>query len=89
MDNNKCSKCKHFDRYYIKGVKQFNKTVFVWCTRKHESVSIHDCCERYKAGVRGRGIIGSRVKVCLNDLLTEISAIRYVIEAEANSGQDE
>ncbi|MDE6618750.1 MAG: hypothetical protein K2K13_06985 [Clostridiales bacterium] len=80
----KCSQCKHFERYYTKGVKRFSKTEFGLCTQKHESVNIHDCCERYKAGVRYRGIISKRVKVCLNELLTEISAIRMVIEEEAD-----
>ena len=83
MDN-RCSQCKHFERYYIKGVKRFNKTNFGQCTQKRDIVNIHDCCERYKAGVRDRDITDRRVKVSLNDLLTEISAIRQVIEEEAN-----
>ena len=86
--NNKCSQCKHFDRYYVKGVKRFNKTDFGWCTKKHECVSFRDCCERYEAGVRYRGI-SRRAKVYINDLLTEISAIRMVIEEEANGEQQE
>ena len=88
MDNKRCSQCKYFDRYYTKGVKQFNKTNFGWCTRKHECVSIHDCCERYKEGVRDRDITNSRLKVSLNDLLTEISAIRMVIEEEGGVKQE-
>ncbi len=84
MDNTRCSQCKHFERYYTKGVKRFNKTAYGRCTQKRDCVSIHDCCERYKAGARDRGITNERVKVCLNDLLAEISAIRMVIEEEAN-----
>lgn len=86
--NNRCSKCKHFDRYYTKGVTHFNKTVFGWCTKKHESLNVHDCCERYEAGTRTRGI-SRRAKICINDLLTEITAIRNVIEAEASGEQEE
>lgn len=84
MGNQRCSQCKHFNRYYLKGVKRFNKTTFGWCTQKRDVVNIHDGCERYKAGVKDRGINNERVKVCLNELLTEISAIRHVIEEEAD-----
>ena len=87
MNNTRCSQCKHFERYYTKGVKRFNKTNWGRCTQKRASVSIYDCCERFKAGVRDRGINNERIKVCLNDLLTEISAIRMVIEDEVNSEQ--
>lgn len=88
MDNKRCNMCKHFNRYYTKGVTRFNQTEYGWCTRKCESVNIHDYCERYEVRIKARGI-NRRAKVCLNELLTEISAIRKVIEEEANGVQEE
>ena len=78
---NKCGRCKYLDRYYTKGVTKFDKTEFGWCMVKMDSVNVFECCERYEK----RKLVykaSRRAKACLNDLLTEISEIRKIIEAE-------
>ena len=84
IDNNiTCSRCKYLDRYYIKGVTRFSKTEYGWCSKKRESIKISQACEQYEQR-KNIGKVSRRVKVCLNDLLTEITEIRKMIEAEQN-----
>ncbi|MDE6028864.1 MAG: hypothetical protein K2F90_00910 [Clostridiales bacterium] len=86
MENNVCGKCKYFDRYYTKGIKRYDRTEFGWCSSRRNSVNANECCEHYQAVNNVRGV-SRRVKVCLSDLLTELSAIRMIIEDEANDEQ--
>ena len=76
-----CYKCKNFDRYYTKGVKQFDKTQIGWCYVNRKDVNIHDCCDKYELKTR-RGICKITLRSCLNDLLNELSSIRQVFEAD-------
>lgn len=72
MENKKCSKCKYLDMYYTKGVKHFSQTDFGWCRCRKESVNVRDCrCDLYEVQ-KNVGRIDRRVKVNLNDMLTEI-----------------
>lgn len=81
-EEKKCSRCRYLDRYYTKGVTRFNKTDFGWCICKHKSVNIReDRCDKYEARKNAR-VPSRRIQVCLNDLLTEISEVRKIIEAE-------
>ena len=79
MKSEQCYKCKNFDRYYTKGVKQFDKTKCGWCCKKQDIVTIHDFCENYILEHKSNKIIG-RTNYYLDVLLTEITAIRAVIE---------
>lgn len=76
-----CYRCKHFLRYYTKGVKQHNKTAFGWCCQKTDSVEIHGTCENFALNPRrkkSRKLLG----YYLGNLLTEISSIRMILEEE-------
>ena len=81
MENGKekCSTCRHWDRYYTKGVKRYNKTGCGWCCKKQENVTAHESCEEYVKTYHYR-TSKYAIKRCLNDILTEITSIRTVIE---------
>ena len=83
----KCYKCRFFCRYYTRGVKQFNRTKFGWGYKRSEVKDAGDCCEIYIYEPLKRGS-KKLVKVCLNDLLTEISEVRKVIEAERDERRE-
>lgn len=78
--NGKCSRCKYFNRYYTKGMKQFNKTKFGWCQKSGVKEASASCPE---FSIKQKGDNGLLfLKICLNDLLTEISEIRKILEVE-------
>lgn len=82
LDSNKqCFRCKKFDRYYVRGVRQFNRTDFGRCCEKQDSVNMHDCCDQFVAKTV-RKMPKKMLSYCLSDLLTDISEIRKVIEDE-------
>ena len=84
MNIKTCSKCRYLDRYYIKGATRFSKTEFGWCMYKNKSIDIReDYCEKYEARKRPK-VPSRRIQVCLNDLLTEISEVRKILEAESD-----
>ncbi len=78
-----CFACRTSDRFYIKDVTHFNKSKFGWCCRKVAPTTIHESCDNYmpRQYRRKRSL---RAKLCLNDLLTEISELRTIIEEEYN-----
>lgn len=86
-ENKHCYMCRDFSRYYTKGAKRFDKTEFGWCCERRESVNIHYCCDKWKGRLNRRKINGL-TKLYLNDILTEISTIRMIIEEE-NCNDDE
>ena len=86
--NNQCSKCKFFDRYYTKEIKQFKRTKCGWCYKKADSVCVNDCCENFTYGCKPRRRT-KFINYYLNDLLTQLSAIRAIIEADCNESEDE
>ena len=80
-DNRKCRKCHYFDRYYTKGIKRFNGTQIGRCRKKGEQVGGNDACEQFS--VKHNYASRSRcLRVSVNDLLTELTAIRKALEAE-------
>ena len=82
MENKgECYRCRNFIRYYTRGAKQFNQTKFGWCGAKLCTVSNREGCEQYvfkKPTKKSR----ETLRICLSNLLTEISAIRQVLEDE-------
>lgn len=78
-ENQRCYRCKFFERYYFKGNKRYNKTKFGWCRCANRNVKATDGCENYcyKSVKKGGRFL---LRNCLNDLLTEISEIRKLIE---------
>lgn len=89
MENKKkeCYRCKYLDRYYTKGIKEYQKTRFGWCCKKQESVTIHNGCENFFAKPKQTRNM-RLLRFCLNDLLTEISEIRKIIEAENGENKE-
>lgn len=82
-----CYNCQYLDRFYTKEVKRFQKTNFGFCTRSRTIVESHGTCEKYcrRPGYRYCNLT---VKRTLEVLLTEISAIRQVIEEENNENEE-
>ena len=85
----KCYSCGYFDRYYTKGVKRFNQTQYGWCQKQREAIKIQDACKLFcrkqKLKVRVRLSL-----MQLNNLLTEISEVRKILEADlAENNEDE
>ncbi len=77
--NKQCFGCRYLDRYYIRGVKKFTKTKFGWCCATAEVVDIHNGCDRF---AQSRPLKRSKygVQYCLNDLLTQITELRKLLE---------
>ncbi len=76
----KCNNCKYFDAYFIKGRKRFNQTKCGWCIANKENADVDGWCTRYEE----KRPVKSGQKYLyryLSDILTDISAIRDVIEA--------
>lgn len=86
-ESKQCYRCKYPDRYYTKEVKRFCKTKFGRCREKRAEMNIHESCERFeqRASVRGRPKL---LKNYLNDLLTEITEIRKVLEEEKDEREE-
>lgn len=78
---NICRKCKNFERYYTKGAKQFDKSPIGWCYCNRGVVSIDDCCDRFTVKAKVK-MSKYTLRNCLSDLLTELSSLRHVIEAD-------
>lgn len=76
-----CSGCKFCDRYYIRGVKKFNKINFGWCCQNHKTVDVHENCKKFEC--KTKSVKSKRLlRYYLSDILTEISEIRRMIEEE-------
>ena len=87
MTNRRCSRCKYFNRYYTKEIKAFQKTNFGWCSCARENVTNDFVCERYCMKLPAKRY-SSILKFDLNGLLTELSEIRKLIEAESREYED-
>lgn len=82
-----CYRCKFLDRYYVKGIKEFQKTNCGWCCKKQETVAIHNGCKEFS--VKQTHKRNERLlRFYLNDLLTEISEIRKIIEEETSENKE-
>lgn len=73
--------CQNMDRFYIKGNKKFDKTKCGWCCVKVGVVQIHESCEKFRLKKK-RARYTFLLKKTLENLLTEISEVRKVLEAE-------
>lgn len=81
VNKGKCYKCRSFLRYYTRGRIQFNETKYGWCGTKLCTVEGQSCCCEFKQRIRSKG---SRLtlRLYLSGLLTEISAIKLLLEEE-------
>lgn len=89
MENksDKCYNCKYFDRYYTKGIKKFDRTEFGWCCKKIQTIKSDEACGSFifkSKNKRSRILL----ELCLNDLLTQITEIRNVLEEDADDGKE-
>ena len=75
----KCYRCRFFDRYYTKENIQFKRTACGWCSVKKDNISATGVCERF-VPQRNWRVPRKPIVMHLNDLLTEISAMRQLIE---------
>ena len=80
-NNSICYSCKNFERYYTKGVKKFNPEPYGWCCVKLENIHAQENCEQFVLKGRTRK---SRtfIRIYLSDILTEISELRKLVEAD-------
>ena len=76
-----CRKCRYFDQYYTKEIRHFRQTGFGWCRRKKRAVGAEENCEAFSLRERAREN-NLMLKCCLNDLLTQMTEIREMLEAE-------
>lgn len=85
----RCFRCENFDRYYLKGVKHYKAVPFGWCCKKVCTVGSKESCEFFRAKA-SREILPWQLRLCLNDVLTELSEIRKILEADGDGAdQDE
>lgn len=82
-ENKQCIRCLRFERYYTKGVKRFNGTQCGYCPLRRSIVDIHDTCDKFLR--KPVYCIKRTLRVELNDLLSQISSIRAVLEDDENA----
>ncbi len=74
-----CSRCMYFDRYFVKKATTFQSTSIGWCEVKKEIVKSRDSCEECKKRQLRRTSYHALI-LHLNDLLTEISEVKGILE---------
>lgn len=85
----KCYRCRHMDRYYTQEEKQFCKTQFGWCGKRQETVCIHDACEEFSGKPVRKNKVNGFLAFYLNNLLTQISQIRAILEEKDEEEKDD
>lgn len=83
----KCFNCKFFLRYYTMGRRQFHNAKCGWCNSNLQMVKEHSQCDNFLPSPN-RSTINEDAKKTLNHLLSEISTIRKMMEAEIENGKD-
>lgn len=88
-ESNYCYRCRYLDRYYVKGIKRFNKTKIGRCIKSGDTVNVRETCGLFEESPK-RSSGKLLIRYCLNDLLTQLSEIRKIIEEEKDEqGGDE
>ena len=86
-ESNRCCRCEYFDRYFTKGAKRYNMVPFGWCCKKIATVGSREGCEQFKRKLQ----VAKRpwqLRACLDNVLTEISEIRKVLEGDADESAE-
>ena len=83
-----CVRCRYLTRYYRKGKTCFRPTGLGWCMRRKSHVGTDEHCEDFRERPH-RTTPPLFIRVCLSDLLTEISELRKLIEAESREDHEE
>ncbi len=79
-----CYKCVHFNKYYTNDGVRFQKTKFGYCRANKKIVTVRGSCEKYAFACRSGYRCNSLINARLNSMLTEISALRELIEEETH-----
>lgn len=79
-ENKKCLYCGNFEGYYIKGVHCFERAKQGLCRQQNKIVNNIDCCELWKTGRRRLYFRKKAVSRALYEILTDISAIRQIMQ---------
>lgn len=82
-----CRFCKYLDRYYTRETKMFQKTDLGWCCKKIETVCVTDSCENYVHKTRHK-VMRRGIQRYLEDILTQLSAMKCIIEEEKNESDE-
>lgn len=79
-ENKNCRDCKYFSRYYTKEEKRFERTKCGWCCKAGKTVNSGEGCEKFER--RGKRKEEWLLRQYLSDILTELTELRKIIEAE-------
>ena len=88
VKSKKCLYCGSFEGYYTKSLRRFERTTQGICRRKDETVNKEDSCDFWKAGCRRLYIRKRAVSRALYEILTELSAIRQIIQESQDEGKN-
>ncbi len=80
-------KCEHYDCYYTKGTKRFNKAECGWCTKQRKDVKSRDSCNKFELKKR-TFVPRCVVKNYISDILTELTELRLILEAEKSENEE-
>ena len=84
----KCFRCGNLDRYYLKGVRSFERAPIGYCREKRQMVDVKDSCDKGCAK-RGERLKRKFLGRALNDLLVQITEIRKYIEVIYNERDED
>lgn len=89
--NEKCKKCRYcrnYTAYYTKGVRRFDSTRQGFCSLHDRLVNGGDGCEFWNNAYHRFCIRKKATLKTLYDLLTNISAIRQILEECRDEGKN-
>lgn len=82
-----CYRCKYFDKFFVKGVKQFMPTKCGWCSVRLTVKNLHDGCKFCE--IRPRKKVSKLIAaVALSKLLTEITELHNLIREDINDNKE-
>lgn len=76
----RCYCCRFFERYYTKGETNFQATKVGWCWKKQMCIEAKETCEKYETKPKRSNKINGMMKRRINDFMTELTAIRQILE---------
>ena len=85
--NYECYNCRNFQRYFVKKKTEFVRTKFGFCCEKQGNVGVHGKCEQFKY----KQILysfDSSVKYKLDELLSQLSVLRMLLEEEEREHEE-
>lgn len=82
-----CFRCKHFQRYYQKGVKRFIGTSIGFCCNLYKQMPVFGNCENFSRKKYSKKSY-ELIRMCLNFILMELSEMRVAIEADVDEQEE-